>query len=177
MSDASIVDNARNYARALFEKSVEKYSHDLHALKNSLDKSNLLTRLDNPAESFDGKKALLNGMLPPNADTEVRNLAYLLASQNKVHLLGDVVANFDKLVAAGAPGNSARVTTTIELSNEERAKLETKFRKQYGQDLSFDYRIDPAILGGVVVRIGDVVIDGSVAGKLAVMKQKLESAR
>lgn len=174
MSDAS---NASNYARALFEKSVEKYSHDLHALQNAVAKSNLLTRLDNAAESFDGKKALLNGMLPPNADTEVRNLAYLLASKNQLHLLGEVVGNFDKLVSAGLPGNTARVTTTIELSNEERAKLESKFRKQYGQDLAFEYRIDPAILGGVVVRIGDVVIDGSVSGKLAAMKQKLESAR
>lgn len=171
------MSDATNYARALFEKSVEKYTRDLHALQTSLEKSNLVTRLDNPAESFDGKKALLNGMLPPDADTEVRNLVYLLASKNQIHLLGDVIGNFDKLVAAGVPGNTARVTTTIELSNEERAKLEGKFRGQYGKELVFDYRLDPTILGGVVVRIGDVVIDGSVAGKLAVMKQKMETAR
>lgn len=171
------MSDATNYARALFEKSVEKFSHDLHALKKALDSSNLLTRLDNAAESFDGKKALLNGMLPPNADTEVRNLAYLLASKNQVHLLGDVVGNFDKLVAAGVPGNTARVTTTIELSNEERAKLESKMRSQYGKELAFEYRLDPAIIGGVVVRIGDVVIDGSVSGKLAALKQKMETAR
>jgi F0F1-type ATP synthase delta subunit len=60
---------------------------------------------------------------------------------------------------------------------EERTKLEAKLRGQYGDELAFDYRLDPAILGGVVVRIGDVVIDGSVAGKLAVMKQKMETAR
>lgn len=171
MSDAS------NYARALFEKSVEKYTRDLHALQNALAKSNLLTRLDNPAESFDGKKALLNGILPPNADNEVRNLAYLLASKNQVHLLSDVVSSFDKLASAGTPGNIARVTTTIALSDQERAKLEAKLRSQYGAELAFDYRLDPAILGGVVVRIGDVVIDGSVSGKLAAMKQKMETAR
>ncbi len=171
MSDAS------NYARALFEKTVEKHVRDLHALNNALEKSNLLTRLDNPNESFDGKKALLNGLLSPNADSEVRNLAYLLASKNQVHLLNDVVFAFDTLVAAGAPNNQARVTTTIALTPEERAKLEAKVRAQYGQDLTFDYRLDPAILGGVIVRIGDIVIDGSVSGKLAAMKQKLESAR
>lgn len=171
------MSDATNYARALFEKSVEKYARDLHALQNALAKSNLLTRLDNPAESFDGKKALLNGVLPPNADNEVRNLAYLLASKNQVHLLGDVVSSFDKLAAAGTPGNIARVTTTIALSEQERAKLEAKLRSQYGAELAFDYRLDPAILGGVVVRIGDVVIDGSVSGKLAAMKQKMETAR
>jgi F-type H+-transporting ATPase subunit delta len=171
MSDAS------NYARALFEKSVEKYRRDLHALNNALSKSNLLTRLDNPAESFDGKKALLNGLLSPNADTEVRNLAYLLASKNQVHLLGDVVGSFDNLVAAGAPGKTARVTTAIELTSEDRAKLESKLRAQYGADLGFDYRLDPDILGGVIIRVGDVVLDGSVSGKLAAMKQKMESGR
>jgi len=171
MSDAS------NYARAIFEKAVEKYSRDLHALNSALEKSNLVTRLDNPGESFDGKKALLNGMLPPTADTEVRNLAFLLASKNQVHLLSEVVGSFDKMVSEGAPGNTARVTTAIDLTNEDRAKLEAKVRAQYGQELGFDYRVDPAILGGVVVRIGDVVIDGSVSGKLAVMKQKMETAR
>lgn len=165
------------YARALFEKSVEKYTRDLHSLANSLDRSNLLARLDNPAESFDGKKALLNGILPPNADGEVRNLAYLLASKNEMHLLRDVVGSFDKLATAGGPSNVARITTTIELSPQERTNIESKLRTQYGADLGFDYRLDSSILGGVVVRIGDVVIDGSVAGKLAQMKQKMETAR
>src|SRR5262245_47254957 len=122
MADATVT----SYARALFEKSVEKYAHDLHALNAAVERSNLLLRLDNPGKSFDGKKALLNGMLPPDADAQVRNLAYLLASNNQVHLLGDVVNEFDRFVAAGAPLNVARVTTTIELKPEERARLESK---------------------------------------------------
>jgi F-type H+-transporting ATPase subunit delta len=173
MADSAL---PQSYARAVFEKAVEKYTRDLHALYNAVGKSNLLPRLDNPAESFDGKKALLNGMLPPDADPEVRNLAYLLASKNQVHILGDVVSEFDRMVASGAPGAMAVVTTTLDLTDEDKAKLESKVRSQYGQELAFDYRLDPSILGGVVVRIGDVVIDGSVAGKLSMMKQKLASA-
>lgn len=171
MSDAS------NYARAVFEKAVEQYARDLHTLHSALEKSNLLTRLDNPTESFEGKKALLNGLLPPNAEPEVRNLAYLLASKNQLHLLGDVIKSFDTLAAAGAPLDVARVTTAIELDAADRAKLETKLRAQYGSELAFDYHLDPKILGGVVVRIGDVVIDGSVSGKLAVMKQQMAASR
>ncbi|MBI4675849.1 MAG: ATP synthase F1 subunit delta [Chloroflexi bacterium] len=168
---------AKSYARAVFEKAVEKYTRDLHALHSALAKSNLLTRLDNPGESFDSKKALINGLVPAQADPEVRNLALLLASKNQLHLLGDVVGEFDRMVAHGGAGKFAQVTSTIELTGEEKGKLEARVRQQYGADLAFDYRLDPAILGGVVVRIGDVVIDGSVAGKLAVMKQKLQSAR
>jgi F-type H+-transporting ATPase subunit delta len=81
------------------------------------------------------------------------------------------------MVAEGAPGHTARVTSAVELTADQRARLEEKLRKQYGGELAFDYRTDESILGGVVVRIGDVVIDGSIAGKLQAMKQKLESAR
>lgn len=174
MADTAL---ASSYARAVFEKAVEKYTRDLHALHSAVAKSSLLTRLDNPGESFDTKKALLNGLVPAQADPEVRNLAFLLASKNQMHLLSDVVDAFDRLVTRGGAGRVAQVTTTVELTGEEKAKLETKVREQYGADLAFDYRLDPAIVGGVVVRIGDVVIDGSVAGKLAAMKQKLETAR
>jgi F-type H+-transporting ATPase subunit delta len=168
---------AQNYARALFERAVEKYVRDLHVLNNAINRSNLLTRLDNAAESFEGKKALLNGMLPPDAEPEVRNLAYLLASKNQLHMLPETVNAFDRMVTQGASVAQAHVISAIELKPEDKAVLEEKLRKQYGQELIFDYQVDPSILGGVIVRVGDVVIDGSVAGKLALMKQKMESAR
>lgn len=168
---------AENYARAVFEKAVEKYTRDLHGIQRALEQSKLVMRLDNPAEPFDGKKALLNGLIPAQTDPEVRNLAFLLASKNELHLLGAVVEEFDRIVAQGAPGTLARITTTIELSPEDKARLESKLRARFGKDLMFEYRIDPAIVGGVVVRVGDVVIDGSVVGKLASMKQRMETAR
>ncbi|MCG3140627.1 MAG: ATP synthase subunit delta [Anaerolineae bacterium] len=174
MADAAL---AQTYARAVFEKAVEKYTHDLHALANAVANSNLLTRLDNAAESFESKKALINGLVPAQADPEVRNLALLLASKNQMHLLSDVVNAFDHLVAQGTPGALGIVTSAIALTATDKEKLEAKLRAQYGEQLNFEYRLDPAILGGLIVRIGDVVIDGSVSGKLAVMKQKLETAR
>jgi len=174
MADATL---AASYSRALFEKAVEKYARDLHALNSSLSKSSLLTRLDNPSESFEGKQALLNGMLPPDADLEVRNLAFLLASKNQVHLLPQIVGEFDRAIARDKGGAVAHVTSAIDLTADEKTALESKLRKQYGADLVFDYDVDAAIIGGVVVRIGDVVIDGSVAGKLAAMKQNLQTVR
>lgn len=174
MGDASL---AQNYARAVFEKALEKYTRDLHALNSAVTKSNLMTRLDNAGESFDSKKALINGLVPAEADPELRNLAFLLASKNQMHLLSQVVSEFDHLAAKGGAGKTVQVTTFVDLTPDEKAKLEAKVRQQYGTDLGFEYRLDPAILGGVVVRIGDVVIDGSVSGKLAAMKQKLETAR
>lgn len=178
MADATIAATmASSYARAIFEKAVEKYARDLHALQAAVSQSNLLTRLDNPAEAFDAKKALLNGMLPQDADPEVRNLAYLLASKNQMHLVSLIVGDFDRMVARDKLGAVAQVTSAVELTGDEKAKLETKLREQYGQEVGFEYNLAPSLLGGVVIRVGDAVFDGSVTGKLAAMKQKLQTAR
>jgi F-type H+-transporting ATPase subunit delta len=174
MADAAL---AQTYARAVFEKAVEKYTRDLHALDDAVARSNLLTRLDNAAESFESKKALINGLVPAQADPEVRNLALLLASKNQMHLLPEVVNEFDQFAARGTPGSFGIITSAVELTDAEKEKLASKLRTQFGAQLNFEYRLDPSILGGVIVRVGDVVIDGSVSGKLATMKQKLETAR
>jgi F-type H+-transporting ATPase subunit delta len=59
------------------------------------------------------------------------------------------------------------------LTDEQRKNLVAKLEAQYGANLVYSYRIDPAILGGMIVRVGDKLIDGSVASKLAAMKQAL----
>lgn len=168
---------AHNYARALFEKAVERFTPDLHGLTQAVERGGVMMRLDSASEPFESKKQIINGLLSPQADPEVRNLAYLLASKNQMHLLREVVGDFDHMVAQGAPGAQAVVTSAVELTGDERARLEAKLRKEYGADLAVEYALDPGIIGGVVVRIGDIVIDGSVAGKLAMMRQKLETAR
>lgn len=173
MADTAL---AQDYARALFEKAVERLARELRTLANTLERNRALSRLDDPGETYEAKQALIDAALPPQAAHEVRNLAYLLASKNQTHLLSDVVTAFEQMVARTARTQIARVISAIELTADERTRLEQKLRKQYGQDLTFDYRLDPSILGGVIVHIGDVVIDGSIAGKLAAMKQKLQSA-
>ena len=65
------------------------------------------------------------------------------------------------------------VVSAIALTDEQRKSLDAKLEAQYGVNLSFSYRVDPAILGGLIVRVGDKLIDGSVASKLAAMKQTL----
>ncbi|MEW5719710.1 MAG: F0F1 ATP synthase subunit delta, partial [Chloroflexota bacterium] len=56
----------------------------------------------------------------------------------------------------------------------EKSALEARLRAPFGDDLAFEYSVDAQILGGIIVRVGDKVIDGSVAGKLAELKEKLK---
>ena len=166
---------ARTYAQAIYEKAIERWTSQLRSLSEALEHSDATMSLDNPAESFDRKKEILNGVLRPETDPEVRNFVYLLASRNEMRVLPAVLAEFEQLTSRGAARRLTTVTSASELSDEDRRALEDKLRQQISPDLDFEYRVDPALLGGVVIRIGDRIIDGSVAGKLAQMRQKLEA--
>jgi F-type H+-transporting ATPase subunit delta len=166
------------YAQAIFEQAVERWRKAVRMVIETLERENdALTRLDNPAEHMEHKKGLVDQLLPAEVDVEVRNFVYLLASKSHVHLLSEVLAEFDRYAARGQIQDAARVASAVQLTDAERTRLEEKVRSRYGESLDFEYRVDKSLLGGVVVRVGDKVIDGSVAGKLAAMRHKLESDR
>ncbi len=147
------------------------------AVNEAADKVGAVTQLDNPSEPFDKKKELVNRLLPPNVDGEVRNFIYLLASKNEMHLLPEVLAEFDRYALRRPAKQIAFVTSAVPLTEQERAQLEQKIKAQFGKDIELECRVDKALLGGVVVRVGDRIIDGSISGKLAAMRQKLEAGR
>ncbi len=165
---------AQQYAQAVFEQALEKWLAPLKAVALSFEKAGLAAKLDDAGLDFAKKQELIRSVLPPNTPTEVQNLVMLLASKNHAHLLNKVVADLDHYAKRQAIGVTAKVTSAVSLSDTEKSVLETKMRGQFGKDLSFDYVVDKAILGGLVVRVGDKVIDGSVAGKLAALQEKLK---
>lgn len=69
---------------------------------------------------------------------------------------------------------TARITSAVPLTEEERSRLEESLGRRFGDGLQLRYRVDDSILGGVIVRVGDRVIDGSVASKLAALRERLE---
>ena len=170
-------DIARTYAQAVFEQATGRWQKALRAMQEAVDHAGIETTLDNPAESFERKKELLNRALPANADPEVRNFIYLLASKNEAHLLPQIIVAFELYAARGPVRELAVITSAIPLKDDERQKLEQKVHAQFGKEIDFEYHVDASLLGGMVVRVGDRVIDGSVQGKLNAMRQKLETAR
>jgi F-type H+-transporting ATPase subunit delta len=65
------------------------------------------------------------------------------------------------------------VTSAVALTDDQRIALASKLEAQYGAGLEIRYRLDPAILGGLIVRVGDKLIDGSLAARMAAMKRTL----
>jgi F-type H+-transporting ATPase subunit delta len=134
----------------------------------------LLDRAQVGQAEFASRRALLDGMVPGDADPPVRNLLYALAQRGDLALLPDIALALRARMAQTAEAVArVEVVSAVPLTEAERAILTEKLAADYGSGLEFHYRVDPAIIGGLVVRVGDRLIDGSVASKLAAMKQAL----
>lgn len=162
------------YAQAVFEKAMASWLTPLKAIAASLVQSKSAQQLDNAGTPFAQKQEMLRAIFPPDTSVEVQNLLFLLASKNEMHLLPAVIGEIDQYAQRDAAATLTKVTSAIPLTDSERQSLETKLRQQFGSQLVFEYSVNPEILGGVIVRAGDKVIDGSVSGKLAALKEKLK---
>ncbi|MBI1802332.1 MAG: F0F1 ATP synthase subunit delta [Chloroflexi bacterium] len=73
--------------------------------------------------------------------------------------------------------HGAHITSAVALTAAEKAALESRLSAKFGRALTFEYKVDPALLGGVVAKVGDKIIDGSLASKLNAMQETLLGAR
>lgn len=160
------------YAQAILETVVEPWLHDLQTANRRLHEQDLIAWLDDPAVDFSAKKTRVTTLLR-DLPLPVSNLVLLLVSRRDTHLLDATVAEFERRAGGEMGLRVAQVKSAVPLTAEEKAALERQLTSRYGQNLSLQYEVDPAILGGLVVRVGDQVIDGSVASKLAALREQL----
>jgi F-type H+-transporting ATPase subunit delta len=165
----------QSYATAFYEAAFEHWLNALDAAAVALARNpGLLDRLQDEQADFATRQRQLDGIVLPETDASVRNLLYTLLQRGDLSLLPQVSEALRQRVHEAETGPvPVEVVTAVPLADDQRQTLETRLRAQYGTALIYEYRIDPAILGGMIVRVGDQLIDGSVATRLAAMKQTL----
>ncbi len=156
---------AQTYAEAAYEAATGVWLRTLTAIQQALEGS--------PSTLASLRDPIAAPLLPADAPQEVRNFVFALLSRNDIALLPDIVEHFRRLAVRGPKAQIVRVTSAVPLTDEEKRALTEKLTAQFGENLEFEYREDPSILGGLVVRIGDRVIDASVAGKLKALRETL----
>jgi F-type H+-transporting ATPase subunit delta len=168
-------DHVQSYVTAFYEAAVERWTSTLDGVASALAQNlPLRSRLGATDVDFSGRQRLLDGVIPPDADLPVRNLLYTLVEHDDLGSLSDIAAALrERARQTKVAPVQVDVVSAIALTDAQCRVLVAKLEAQYGAGLVFAYRVDPSILGGLIVRVGDKLIDGSVASRLAAMKQTL----
>jgi F-type H+-transporting ATPase subunit delta len=172
---------ATRYARALFDVALkeqadlDRIGQELSQFADLIGKHPALSRvLLNPAVPVPRKRAAVTE-LAARADVSVivGKLLALLADNDRLVLLPDLVVGYWDRVLAHRKIVRAEVTTATALAPERTRQIQQSLAELTGQTLSLETRVDPSIIGGVVARVGSVVYDGSVTRQLQKMRDRL----
>jgi F-type H+-transporting ATPase subunit delta len=169
MSD--LITIARPYARAVFEtaaeaKSRSAWSKALELLTALVSHTDVRAALDNPALTKTQKADLLIETVKDSLSPEAQNLLRVMADNGRLALIPEVTALYEQMCAADEGSIEAELTSAFEISDEQQKTIAASLKKRLGRDVRLNVRIDPELLGGVIVRAGDLVIDGSIRGRL-----------
>ena len=163
----------RRYAAALFDlardaKTIAAVETSLTTLDAALDQSADLKRLVNsPLVGRDAAAAAIKAVGSTLAlDQLTTNFLGVLAQNRRLRQAPAVIAAFRVLAANHRGETTAQVTTAHPLNDEQLSALKSKLKIRVGRDVAIDTKIDPAILGGLIVKIGSQMIDASIRTKL-----------
>jgi F-type H+-transporting ATPase subunit delta len=172
--------SSKRHAQAVFQIALENnelegWRSALHIMGERLKDPQLVGLLENPKVSFSQKQQILRTVLE-GVGPLTMNLAYLLVAKNRLGVLGDLIAEYGYLMDAHQGREHALVTTAVSLEEGEKHAVEVKLAEAIKKEVVVATRVDPAIVGGMIVRIGDQLIDGSVRARLGGLKKNLIEA-
>ncbi len=175
----SVVD--RVYANALFEAALEK--DRLEAVRDQLQQvveaeaqvPELRELLRNPQLDPRARAAALGDVLG-DADELLRNFLLVLADKGRTGQLEEIAREFERLVAEHEGVVHAELTTAFELSDEEATKLLGQIEQASGRKVEATRRVDPDLIGGIVLQVGSHRLDASVRGRLERLRRQLATA-
>ncbi|CAA9527612.1 MAG: hypothetical protein AVDCRST_MAG79-645 [uncultured Thermoleophilia bacterium] len=170
------------YADALFAAAqeagtLEQVGRDLDDLVGALVSSPELTRvLFNPAVAPEGKANVLR-RLTDGADPLVTRTLLVLLENGRLGLIPDLQQAFGERYGVAAHKLDVQLTTAVAVDDAQAERLRAQLERSTGQTVTLQRIVDPAILGGVVLRVADLLVDASVRRRLEALRRTLQSTR
>ena len=181
--DSKATDVGVRYAQALFELAKEQggaaaVEADLKRLKAMRAESDdLRTLIASPAFDSDDKARGLAAVAEAAGFTDTtRKFLGLVAANRRASALPAMIASFERLAAEDRGAISAEVITALPLTSAQSQALAASLRTALGKDPEIETRVDPAILGGLKVRVGSRLYDASLKSRLDSLKFALKRA-
>ncbi len=177
---AELTTLARPYAKAAFEyaqanQQMTQWSELLGLAAAVSQDTTVQSVLKAPRLTSTDKASTFIEVCGDKFSAEVRNFLTIVSENNRLELLPEIAALFDLYKAEQERSVDVDVTSAFALNDEQQDKLAKVLSARLGREVRLHAAEDASLIGGVVIRAGDLVIDGSVRGKLAKLAEALKS--
>ena len=169
---------ARRYAQALFQLATEQGKGEawlgtLRHASEAIEEPIVAFYLGIPQVPL-ARKLETVAQVMADADPLLINAVSLLTRRRSLGVLPDVVRVYAELLNESEGRTQARVTSAIALSDAQQGRLSSLLGDMLNKEVVLDISLDEDIIGGIIVQVGDQIIDGSVKSRLQALKQQLE---
>lgn len=174
---ATTSSSAKRYAEAVFDiaksqNSFDRWGQDLTAMTRVLDDPELSRLLSSPAVALTVKEAILAKALP-GLSTQAANLAKLLLRRGRFALAPQLDGYYRRMLNEYRGIAIAEVVSAVPLNDDELESVASRLSAMTSKKVIVEPVVDPSIIGGIVARIGDQLLDASVKGRLEALKKRL----
>lgn len=175
---AELATIARPYANAVFdlaknERTLDSWSRMLAVIDSTTTDATVRMLLDSPDMPANAKAFRLAEVCGDELDDRGKKFLQALADNDRLTLIGDIREIFEELRAEEEKSLDVEVISAFDVSPEQSERLKVALGAKFEKDITIETRVDKRLIGGAIIRAGDVVIDGSVRGKLTKLAETL----
>ncbi len=168
---AELITIARPYAEAVFKRAAETscfpaWSEALQLMAAIATDESMANVIAGAQFSKAELADLFNEVAGDKIDQEAKNLVKLLAENGRLALLPEIAEQYEVQRAEAEGSIEAEIVSAFAVSDAQRSKVAESLKQRLGRDIKLSVTIDESLVGGAIIRAGDMVIDGSVRGKL-----------
>ena len=168
---------ARRYAQAVFEIALEsneldRWQADLEKILQAIGEPEVKGFLESSRVPLEAKQKLLAGALK-GCHPLALNFVYLLISRELLGMMGAIIGEYRRLLDSHRGIQAVEVTTVVPLNEGEKEKLARQLSSLVGKKVVLENNVDRAVVGGFKARIGDRLLDSSIAGRLEALRREL----
>lgn len=173
----------KRYAEALFEAGIElnkleNFKSEIEFVSQVLKSDDQLkTIFQHPKLSKNEKKDIINSLFKENVSEELLNLCYITVDKGREKHLEVISDEYRKLYNEKQGIIEAQALTAVAMSKEELENLQAKLSSKLNKKVELKNTIDTTVVGGVLVKVGDKIIDGSIKGKLNEVYRNLNNMK
>lgn len=170
---------ASRYAEALFqigeeEKLTDKIYQELNEVVNLIENNKeLFSVLNSPVIPKKEKISIIDNIFKDQINKNLKNFIKILIETNRISSIKDIDSSYKELLNEKNNILEGVAITAIPMNKEEIKKLEEKLSQKYNKNVTLENQVDKSILGGVLVRLGNEEIDGTVKTRLNKVKEQL----